>query len=87
MISSTCFFPCCSFSSRYIQLVWSSWNFSSLVITRRARSLADTWLLGTDWGRAGTPSRMIASVKAAELCTCLIAFPLRNHAMSAQRFA
>src|ERR1700730_12171549 len=27
---------------------------------------------------------MIASVKAAELCTCLIVFPLRNRAMSAQ---
>jgi hypothetical protein len=47
-ISSTCFFPYCSFSNRYIQLVWSSWKVSSLVTTRRTRSLADTGLLGTD---------------------------------------
>jgi hypothetical protein len=36
------------------------------------------WLRGTDGGLAGTPSRMMASVKAAELCTCVIGLPLRN---------
>jgi len=66
-ISSTRFFPSCSFSNRYIQLVWSLWKVSSLVITRRARSLADTGFLATDWGRADTPSRMIVSVRTTEL--------------------
>src|ERR1700685_2737785 len=66
--SSTRFLPFCSFSNRYIQLVWSSWNFSSSVTTRRARSLADnTGLTGTDWGRAGIPSRTRVRVRAREL--------------------
>src|ERR1700722_8491096 len=71
-ISSTCFFPYCSFSNRYIQLVRSSWKFSSLVTTRRARSLADLWLLGTDCVRAGVPKKRTLRGRRTELGISLI---------------
>jgi hypothetical protein len=70
IISSTCFFPYCSFSSRYIQLVWSSWNFNSLMITRRARSLADTPRLPeSDWESVADPSRIMITKTVVALPT------------------